>query len=306
MAYIIYFAVIIAAYFVVVIDSFRLKFDGLHRAFVRKGYVHVDVVSPSVAPTPSAPISTAVVHVDYIRIIEACHAWGLAVTHSAPHGGSTTTSPPVTMILRQQLAYLYVRVHAAPDKRLRPHRLHVHHVDSGPLQGLRIHGFTSLGGSTSPRLCVRKLTLMTFESSVKIFDTIDMTFESSVKIFDTIVMTFESSVKIFDTIVMTFESSIKIFDVAITKIFNFADMVFDAAIKIFRKFDLCVARKFDPGVSASQEIRPRHLKKFEPGVPRNFDPCVSGDSTPASQEIRPLRLKSFDPCVSGNSTPALP
>jgi hypothetical protein len=86
-------------------------------------------------------------------------------------------------------------------------------------RGLAVAYSAPLGGSTSPRLCVRKLTLMTFESSVKIFNTIDMTFESSIKIFDTIVMTFESSIKIFDTIFMTFESSIKTFDAAIAKIF---------------------------------------------------------------------------------------
>jgi hypothetical protein len=37
---------------------------------------------------------TAIVHVDYIRIIEACHAWGLAVKHSASLGGSPSRTLP--------------------------------------------------------------------------------------------------------------------------------------------------------------------------------------------------------------------
>jgi hypothetical protein len=47
---------------------------------------------------------------------------------------------------------------------------------------------------------------------------------------------------------------------------------------------------------ASEEIRPRRPKKFDPGFRRN--------STPASEEIRPRRPKKFDPGVSKNSTPA--
>jgi hypothetical protein len=84
------------------------------------------------------------ISVDYIRTM-------IPTTH----GGLTTASPPlVAAILRQQLAYLYGHDSPASTTTTQPQQLHVCRVDSGPLQGLhrRIHGFASLGGSTS-RTC---------------------------------------------------------------------------------------------------------------------------------------------------------
>jgi hypothetical protein len=85
---------------------------------------------------------------------------------------------------------------------------------------------------------------------------------------------------------MTFESSIKIFDAAITKIFDFANMVFDSADMVF---DAAVDMVFDAAANMVFDAAIKIFRKFDPGIPRN--------STPASQEIQPLRLKSFDPCV---------
>jgi hypothetical protein len=124
-------------------------------------------------------------------------------------------------------------------------------------RGLVVAHSASLGGSISPHLCARKLTLMIFESVIKTFDSIT---------------------KIFDTIAMTFESSVKIFDAAITKIFDStdmvfaaaADMVFDAAADmvfvtaVAKKFDLFIVKKFDPCV----------MKKFDPAVAVIFDPAI--------------------------------
>jgi hypothetical protein len=143
-----------------------------------------------------------------------------------------------------------------------PSRLGARHRDS-PLhtrlaRGLAVVYSAPLGGSTSPRLCVRKLTLMTFESSVKIFDTIDMTFESSVKIFDTIDMTFESSIKIFDSVAMTFESVIGTFD-SRAKVFDSVTAIFKSAIMTFESTDMV----FDSVI-----------KKFNPAVAKKFDLCI--------------------------------
>jgi hypothetical protein len=152
---------------------------------VRRTLYRIDYVS--VNSTASWFAATAV-----------CHAWGLAVVHSAP-----------------------------------------------------------LRGSTSPRLCVRKLTLMIFESVIKIFDTIFMTFESSIKTFDATVD------KIFKFAIMAFDS---------------ADMVFVAYVAtkfglcIDKKFDLCIDKKFDIFIA----------KKFDPSSPRSSTPSSSRNSTPPS------------------------
>jgi hypothetical protein len=68
---------------------------------------------------------------------------------------------------------------------------HAWGLDTGMLHCI----LASLGGSASPRLYVRKLTLMIFDSIAMIFDFVIMTFEPSIKIFDSVVMTFESTIK---------------------------------------------------------------------------------------------------------------
>jgi hypothetical protein len=131
----------------------------------------------------------------------------------------------------------------------RPRRCRARGLDIGTLHC----ALASLGGSTSPRLCARKLTLMIFESVIKTFDSIAM-------IFDSIIMTFEPSIKIFDSIVMTFESSIKIFE-SIAMTFESIAMNFKGVVK---KFDPCVAKKFDPCI----------VKKFDCAVVKKFDPAI--------------------------------
>jgi hypothetical protein len=98
-------------------------------------------------------------------------------------------------------------------------------------RGLAVTHSAPLGGSTLSRLCVQKLTLMTFESSIRIFDA------AIAKIFEFVIMAFDSTDMIFDAAVdMTFEFVIMTFDSA--------DMVFDSDSDM--KFDPNVMKKFDP------------------------------------------------------------
>jgi hypothetical protein len=87
-----------------------------------------------------------------------------------------------------------------------------------------VHSAT-LGGSTSPHLCVWELIAM-------IFDSVIMIFESVIKMFDSIVMIFGSVIKMFDSIAMIFGSVIKMFD-SIAMIFDSVIMTFEPSIKIF-------------------------------------------------------------------------
>jgi hypothetical protein len=115
----------------------------------------------------------------------------------------------------------------------------------------------------------------------------------------------------FDTTVMTFESSIKIFDVAITKIFDSVDMFFDSAgfdAAADMVFDAAADMVFDAAADVIFEFAAKIFDLadmvFDSVPDRKFDLGVRGNSTPASQEIRPRRLRKFDPGVPGNSTPA--
>jgi hypothetical protein len=105
---------------------------------------------------------------------------------------------------------------------------------------------TTLGGSASPRLCVRELIAMIFDSVAMIFESVIKMFDSIVMIFDSVIMTFEPSIKIFDSIVMTFE---------------FTAMTFKTVVK---KFDLGVVKKFDLRV----------VKKFDSFIVKKFDLCI--------------------------------
>jgi hypothetical protein len=103
---------------------------------------------------------------------------------------------------------------------------------------------TTLGGSASPRLCVRELIAMIFDSVIKMFDSIAM-------IFDSVIMTFDPSIKIFDSVVMTFEFTAMTFETVVKK--------FD--LGVVKKFDLCVVKKFNSFI----------VKKFDLCVIKKFD-----------------------------------
>jgi hypothetical protein len=94
------------------------------------------------------------------------------------------------------------------------------------IRGLAVAHSAPLRGTTSPRLCVRKLTL-------KIFDFVTMIFESVSRTFDSVVMIFECVVKKFDSRV------IKKFDPYVVKKFNPC---------IIKKFNPAVAVIFDPAI----------------------------------------------------------
>jgi hypothetical protein len=83
-----------------------------------------------------------------------------------------------------------------------------HHI-----RRLSVAHSATLRDSTSPRLCVRKLTVMTFESSIKIFDSADKIIDSAGMVFDAAAdMIFEFAIKIFEFAIMTFNSANMVFD----------------------------------------------------------------------------------------------
>jgi hypothetical protein len=115
----------------------------------------------------------------------------------------------------------------------------------------------SLGGSASPRLCVRELIAMIFDSVAMIFESVIKMFDSVAMIFESVIKMFDSIAMIFDSVIMIFEPSIKIFDsVVIT--FEFTAMTFETVVK---KFDLCVVKKFDSFI----------VKKFDLCIIKKFD-----------------------------------
>jgi hypothetical protein len=138
-----------------------------------------------------------------------------------------------------------------------PSNLAVAHSQIRLARGLAVVHSASLGGSPSPRLCARKLTLMIFESVIKTFDSIT-------KIFDTIAMTFESSVKIFDAaITKIFDAADDmVFDAAVDMVFDSADMVFDAADDMV--FDAAADMVFDVAADMIFEFAIKIFEKFDP------------------------------------------
>jgi hypothetical protein len=111
--------------------------------------------------------------------------------------------------------------------------------------GLAVAHSAPLGGSTSPRLYVRKLTL-------KIFDFVTMIFESISRMFDSVAM-------IFDFVAMIFECVVKKFD-----------------SRVVKKFDPCVIKKFDPAVAVIFD--PAIIMIFDLAIVMIFDHvCINLD-----------------------------
>jgi hypothetical protein len=101
-------------------------------------------------------------------------------------------------------------------------------------------GTTGAGSTDSPV----PSTLQQIRSVAKIFDITVMTFESSIKIYDAAIT------KIFDLADMDFDSDDMIFDVLANIDFDLTDMIFDLADMVF---DSVPNKKFG---LLHQEIRP--------------------------------------------------